>query len=40
MCVIWGETWHGGRGGAYKVQEHIFEVTRPKVKGHPDVKLL
>ena len=34
------ETWYGGRRWASKAQEHIFEVTQPKVKGHPEVKLL
>ena len=33
------ETWHGDRGWAPKAQEHIFEVTPLKVKGHPEVKL-
>ena len=31
------ETWHGGRGWAREVWEHIFEATWPKVKGHPQV---
>ena len=30
----------GGRGQAPEAQEHIFEVTPPKVKGHLEVKLL
>ena len=34
------ETWHGGRGQAIEAQEHIFEVTPLKLKGHPEVKLL
>ena len=33
------ESWHGGRGQAPEVWEHIFEATPSKVKGHPEVKL-
>ena len=33
------ETWDGDRGWAPEAQEHIFEVTPSKVKGHPAVKL-
>ena len=33
------ETWHGDTGWASEAQEHIFEVTPSKVKGHPQVKL-
>ena len=29
-----------GMGLAPEAQEHIFEATPPKVKGHPEVKLL
>ena len=28
------ETWHGGRRRAHEVCGHIFEATRPGVKGH------
>ena len=34
------ETWHGGRKWVHEVQEHIFEATPKKVKGHPGDKLL
>ena len=34
------ETWYGGRGWTPKAQEHIFKVTPPIEKGHPEVKLL
>ena len=30
------ETLHGGRGRAHEVCGHIFEATRPEVKGHSD----
>ena len=33
------ESWHGGRGWAHEVCGHIFEVTPPGVKGHPEVNL-
>ena len=33
------ETCHGNRGWALEAQEHFFEVTALKVKGHPQVKL-
>ena len=33
------ETWHGGRGWAHEVCEHIFEATPPGFKGHPGVNL-
>ena len=33
------ETWHGGRGRAPEAQEHIFEATPSKVRGHPDFNL-
>ena len=33
------ETWHGGRGWAPEVCGHIFEATRPGVKGHLRVKM-
>ena len=33
------ETWHWGMGWAREAQEHIFQVTPPKVKGHLEVKL-
>ena len=31
-------TWHGDRGRAHEAQEHIFKVTPPKAKVHPEVK--
>ena len=34
------ETWHGVRGWGPEVCGHIFEATPPKVKGHPEVKVL
>ena len=34
----WNMPW--GRGWAHEVWEHIFEVTQPKVKGHPEVNLI
>ena len=34
------ESWHGVRGWAHEVCEHIFEATLPGVKGHPGVNLL
>ena len=33
------KTWYGDRGQAPEAQEHIFEVTPSKIKGHPEVKL-
>ena len=33
------ETWHEDRGWAPEAQEHIFEMTGPKVKGHPEVNM-
>ena len=39
MLYYRAATWHGGRGWAHKIWEHIFEVTPSKVKGHPEVNL-
>ena len=34
------KSWRGGRGHAHEVCGYIFGTTPPRVKAHPEVKLL